>query len=608
MFPRPFGKYMLERELARGGMARVLLATLRGTDGFEKKLVVKQIRDELAGDPAFVERFVTEAKTAVMLNHPNIVPVFELGIELGTYYLTMELVRGVSVAELIALARRSETPMPFTAFEGAYLGAEICRALDYAHRTARVVHRDMTPRNVMVDTEGQVKLIDFGIAAKALAIGGGIFGSPGHMPPEQMRGEPPTPKADLFAVAVLLMEAWDGRPLFRRGSREDCEEAMRSVRRKPSDVDESLAPLDSVIEKALSMEPEDRPETAAEMGRVFRKYLQSADVVDVAKALGERVQTMLMVRASIMPPPMLQANEASALGGDLASKRPSETRTFAARAIEPNSEAPGAGGSSTRRLRSDPPSGPQPSASTRRLSERPFQSARDLQASENPVESLATLPLAAVYASTPAPKRVAPISDGAAARGMRYVPGTRTAVALICVCGGLAFAGMFWRARARDPQQAAAASRTSVSATPPGPAPVELRTPQSQQRSLRPEAAGSARTGLRLDAIYTSAAVTTPVGSGLPQAPKSQSDATQRAKAHLNLMCDMHTKAWVDGAARGTCPIRNLELAAGTHEVRFAFEPTGESLGDRVVLGENEFVTVRADFTAATPTVRVTRP
>jgi eukaryotic-like serine/threonine-protein kinase len=390
MFPRPFGKYMLERELSRGGMARVMLATLRGTDGFEKKLVVKQIRDELAGDSAFVERFVTEAKTAVMLNHPNIVPVFELGVELGTYYLTMELVHGVSVAELIALARDGARPMPFSAFEGAYVGAEICRALDYAHRTARVVHRDMTPRNVMVDSEGQVKIIDFGIAAQAHAIGEGIFGSPGHMPPEQMRGEPLTPKADLFAVAVLLMEAWNGKPLFRRGTKAECEAAMQAERCKPSDIDLALAPLDDVITQSLSLTPEKRPETAADMGRVFRKYLQSADLMDLSKALGDRVGALLDKRASRAPASrgLLVDSADGAVNAsqreedELVQRRPSETRTFAARAIGSTTEA---GAPSTRRLPED--SSPNPTLS--------------LQPPTH-VETLATLPLAAASQRSPA--------------------------------------------------------------------------------------------------------------------------------------------------------------------------------------------------------------
>ena len=101
MYPQVFGKYVLERELSRGGMARVVLATLRGAGGFEKRLVVKQIRDELSFDQQFVRRFVEEANITVALSHPNIVPVYELGVEQGTYFLAMELVEGCSIAELV---------------------------------------------------------------------------------------------------------------------------------------------------------------------------------------------------------------------------------------------------------------------------------------------------------------------------------------------------------------------------------------------------------------------------------------------------------------------------------------------------------------------------
>src|SRR5579863_8804527 len=154
MYPQVFGKYVLERELARGGMARVVLATLRGAGGFEKKLVVKQIRDELACDDDFVTRFVLEAKTTVKLSHPNIVPVYELGVELGTYFLAMEFVEGASIAELLrARAQTADTRAGLSPEEGAYVGIEVCRALDYAHRRMNVVHRDVTPRNVMVDEE-----------------------------------------------------------------------------------------------------------------------------------------------------------------------------------------------------------------------------------------------------------------------------------------------------------------------------------------------------------------------------------------------------------------------------------------------------------------------
>src|SRR6202000_2409077 len=132
-YPQVFGKYVLERELARGGMARVVLATLRGAGGFEKRLCVKQIRDELAFDSEWVRRFVEEAKTTVALSHPNIVPVYELGVEQGTYFLAMELVEGCSIAELVRKRKEDGKRRVLTPEEGAYVGMEVCRALDYAH-------------------------------------------------------------------------------------------------------------------------------------------------------------------------------------------------------------------------------------------------------------------------------------------------------------------------------------------------------------------------------------------------------------------------------------------------------------------------------------------
>src|SRR5579859_2142091 len=122
MYPQVFGKYMLERELARGGMARVVLATLRGAGGFEKRLVVKQIRDELACDDDFVRRFVLEAKTTVNLAHPNIVPVYELGVELGTYFLAMEFVEGASLAELLRASDPAVRASPLEGCDAARAG------------------------------------------------------------------------------------------------------------------------------------------------------------------------------------------------------------------------------------------------------------------------------------------------------------------------------------------------------------------------------------------------------------------------------------------------------------------------------------------------------
>ena len=342
MFPQIFGKYVLEREIAAGGMARVYLATLRGAVGFEKRLVVKQIRTELASDEAFVTRFVEEAKTAVELNHPNIVPVYELGVEQGVYYIAMELCEGLTLSEVLA-----ETG-PLGPAEGAYVGAEICRALDYAHRRANIVHRDVTPRNVLIDDEGEVRLIDFGIAAPVTRADDvtrtEVFGSPGHMPPEQLHGADLTPATDVFAVGVLLIEAWTGYPPFRRATAQESERALFSTPPPIDRQEPQLTPLAALIASSVALEARDRPSAAEHLARPLREFLKSEDSGDIARRLGARVRRSRRRSRSSSPwlPGDTGSGESAAKTRPLNSEMPPKrdaptptsapvTRTFAAR-------------------------------------------------------------------------------------------------------------------------------------------------------------------------------------------------------------------------------------------------------------------------------------
>lgn len=555
MYPQVFGKYVLERELARGGMARVLLATLRGAGGFEKKLVVKQIRDELALDTDFVQRFVEEAKTTVALSHPNIVPVYELGVEQGTYFLAMELVQGASLAELLDGDDKNQKH-PLTPAQGAYVGIEICRALDYAHRRMQVIHRDITPRNVMVDDEGQIKLIDFGIAARA-ELGGGderVFGSPGHMPPEQIEGRELGPPTDLFAVGVLLMELWSGRAPFRKKTPEECYEAMHGVHPKPSDIDPRLLPLDDVLTSAMDLAMDKRPQTADDLGRVLRRFLTDEDMGDVARSLGDRAREA-RERA---------ARRAEATTTALVRKRePSQaemvTRTFAAREEVEDAAAP-----STRKLGSERP---PPSSDAR-------------------VETVATRPL-----ETPM-REFQPVAPDAA-------PKKRSNLTMVIGAGLVAVlvAALGLRAQPRDPEPRTTPAVTATIEAPtttaqtaqPSARPLTSSTPEvsaSATPHLTPKHAGSAET------------VTPPAPSEAP---------SERAAARLAIYCDPGTRVTVDGVARGGCPIRDLAVEPGAHDVRFVFEPTGESRGERVHASAGAKVTLRADFTGASPTVRVER-
>lgn len=609
MYPQVFGKYVLERELSRGGMARVILATLRGAGGFEKRLVVKQIRDELSFDQQFVRRFVEEAKTTVALSHPNIVPVYELGVEQGTYFLAMELVEGASIAELVRERDEAGKRQVLSPEEGAYVGMEVCRALDYAHRRMKVVHRDITPRNVMLDEEGQVKLIDFGIAAPALVAGHEILGSPGHMPPEQVEGKELGPPTDIFAVAVLLMEAWSGVAPFRRATPELCDEAMRAPHPKPSDFDERLAPLDDVIGRAMRLDPRERPKNAAELGRALRGFLAGRDPTEVARPLGDRVRE-LRERAEPSAPPRSAAMRASAPShGELG------TQTFAARddlAWTPSQEGAVAplDSPSTRRL--DDVVGAAPSSRRGQTGAKP--------AKFDPAMSIPT-PLM-VETSSADPSRTAPterrpkvtrlVDDAEVkietiatrpletpvhAQRITHPPPARSkapmfafAAAVVVVVGG----ALAWRANTQHadtpPAPPASAPSASASTSPTLTASATLPTPPPPSPSAPPsETAAPVRT-VAVPTIQTPASATVEKG----------------ARAMVTLLGDPGTRVLVDGAARGTCP-KSVALEPGSHDVRFVFEPTGESRGQPLLVKAGEKITVRADFTRATPTITILR-
>jgi len=253
--PRSFGKYLLEREIARGGMARVHLATLRGLGGFEKRLVVKEILPELASDPKFVSMFVEEAKVLVALSHPNIVPVYELGIVDGTYFLAMEHVDGATLADLVA-------ERPLTPLEAARMGAEVADALAYAHERFDIVHRDVSPRNVMVDTAGHARLLDFGIAARAdVGEGDALYGTPGFLSPEQARGEKLSPASDLFSLGCVLAYAVSGQSPI--GAKE--LDRLRTLDAAPDLAMDG--PLGSIVKQLLAPVPSARPPSARAVAR-----------------------------------------------------------------------------------------------------------------------------------------------------------------------------------------------------------------------------------------------------------------------------------------------------------------------------------------------------
>jgi serine/threonine-protein kinase len=605
MFPQIFGKYVLEREIAAGGMARVFLATLRGAVGFEKRLVVKQIRAELAVDEAFVRRFVEEAKTAVELSHPNIVPVYELGVEQGVYYIAMEYCSGVTLSEVLARTG------PLDPEEGAYVGAEVCRALEYAHRRAGIVHRDVTPRNVLLDDEGSVRLIDFGIAAPAEASGGRreVFGSPGHMPPEQLRGDALGPQTDVFAVGALLIEAWTGKPPFRRATAHESALALREAPPPVAGTSPALAPISELIGASVAFEAQARPSDAEQLGRGLRDFLRSADSVEVGRRLAARVRQSHPVdqaapATSVRPPFRTSEQLATEQSAPPALETPPHatptTATFAAR--EEIVEW-------TRKLSSIPPPLGMPDG-TRRLSTAPSLGREPLPRNRRALWIGGVVAFAGASALASGLFRERPASGTLPEIGPKSSPVAVT-TALEARTPALGSSGqkpavegasvLAVVAPATPPEAAPTRPSNAVSSAAAAPASALPRTATSsaQPRSLasrEPATSGTPRAPANVPPTASS-------GSATPSSPSERvADGT------LRLTSDPQAVVSVTGngfSQTSTTPVRSLAVTPGRYRIVFRSETYGAPVATEVTLAPGASRSVHADFRAAEPSVIV---
>jgi serine/threonine-protein kinase len=211
----PFGRYRLQKRLARGGMAEVFLAQLQGAEGFERRVAIKRILPHLSDSDEFRGMFMDEARLAAMLSHPNVVHVYDFGREGDHYFIAMEFVDGVALSRLINEASRHRVGWHFA----ARIAADVCAGLHYAHHLAdgdgrpqALVHRDVSPQNILVTWDGVVKLVDFGIAKAAWSAGrtrpGMVKGKWTYMSPEQCEGRKLDGRSDIFRATAATTPSW----------------------------------------------------------------------------------------------------------------------------------------------------------------------------------------------------------------------------------------------------------------------------------------------------------------------------------------------------------------------------------------------------------------
>ncbi|AUX36348.1 MULTISPECIES: serine/threonine-protein kinase [Sorangium] len=288
--PCRIGRYTLFDHIGQGGMADLYLARVRTDLGAARLVAIKEVAPKFAHDPRFVEMLASEARLAAGLRHASIVQVEDLGREDGALYIAMEYVEGFDLRELLRRCARQKVKLP-VAFSLLII-AEALQALAYAHRKG-VVHRDVSPSNVLLSFEGEIKLCDFGIARAHERCGGtldeALQGKAGYMSPEQARGEALDARSDLFAAGILLWELLAGRRMYSAGpgaalSKDEARVELLELARRaeiPPLAERGLpdeAALHAIVARALAESPEDRYPSAAAMLRDVAAYAAAAEL------------------------------------------------------------------------------------------------------------------------------------------------------------------------------------------------------------------------------------------------------------------------------------------------------------------------------------------
>jgi serine/threonine-protein kinase len=298
------GAYRLVRKIAQGGMATVYEAQQLGPAGFTKRVALKVIHPNYARVSTWKQLFIDEAKLSANLVHGNIVQIYQLGEVDGQFYIAMEYIQGPTVRMVIDRHQELNRPIPVSI--AAYIASRVCRALDYAHnfigpdsKRLDIVHRDVSPNNVMATWDGHIKLADFGIAKANTSIDPMaesplmMMGKKHYMSPEQMLALPVDSRSDVFAVGVVLFELLAGQPLFR----EDVTElVIDEVTWRPMPSIRAHVPtipiaIEDVLNLALDRDPSRRPAAAA-FGKALDRWCESQTIVATPDRLQEHLASL----------------------------------------------------------------------------------------------------------------------------------------------------------------------------------------------------------------------------------------------------------------------------------------------------------------------------
>ena len=281
---RSFGRYELLMQVSQGGMATLYLARMSGPEDFEKVLAIKKIHDHLSQEPEFIDMFLDEARIAARIQHPNVATIFDLGEVDESFFIAMEYIHGQNLREILREAARRKRRIPWEYSVG--VAARAAAGLHAAHeligtdgKPLDVVHRDVSPQNILLSYSGHVKVVDFGIAYAEEKLGhtaaGTLKGKAAYMSPEQASGDPLDRRSDIFSLGIVLFESVCMRRLFRKDTQTGTLMKVRQAKvPPPSRIVKGIPPeLERIILKALAKEPADRYATMREMAEDLEELL-----------------------------------------------------------------------------------------------------------------------------------------------------------------------------------------------------------------------------------------------------------------------------------------------------------------------------------------------
>lgn len=342
-------RYRIIKPIASGGMAEVFLAEAEaGAIGSARKRVaIKRVLPSFASNERFIRMFQDEARLSMQLAHQNCVQVFDVGFVEGSYFIVMEYVDGTTLKAVNDYFRRSDLAMPVAC--AVWMGMEICRGLHYAHtledyegNLLHIVHRDLSPANVLLSKNGEVKIADFGLAKAAASLKqspdepGLVPGKLGYLAPETARGEPATPRADLFAVGIILWETLARRRLFLGHSDRDIwNMVQKSAVPPPRKINPAVpASLEAVVLRALERDPARRFQSAREFGEALEEVYRECRYRGAGFEIGQIVRMVLGEKSEASVARKLPAEVVPAILGAVAPPPPpasslADLRTFA---------------------------------------------------------------------------------------------------------------------------------------------------------------------------------------------------------------------------------------------------------------------------------------